>query len=158
MVPTEQALADLNPIEEVLFVGYPNGVWDEVNLLPVARRGTTATPIAVNYGGKPAFLIDASVFPGSSGSPVLICNSGGFATKHGFCAGQRVMLLGIVSAVLFRTENNSLQFGAIPTNLIPFIQSREMIDLGYVWKAKTIVETVEDLLAKHPLQVKPPAG
>jgi hypothetical protein len=153
LIPDENAIADLNPIEEVLFAGYPNGIWDEANLLPIVRRGTTATPISVDYNRQPAFLIDASVFPGSSGSPVMICNSGGFSTKRGFSVGTRVFFLGIVSAVLYRTETNTLQFASIPTNLVPFIQSREMIDLGLVWKARTVREAIEDFLLKHPQPV-----
>ena len=40
--------------------------------MPILRRGTTATPIALNFEGRPEFLIDAAVYPGSSGSPVFV--------------------------------------------------------------------------------------
>jgi hypothetical protein len=62
----------VNAIEAVTFVGYPDGLFDSHSYLPIARHGYTATPPAVDYEGKPQFLIDASVFPGSSGSPVVI--------------------------------------------------------------------------------------
>jgi hypothetical protein len=39
---------------------------------PIARRGWTATPVALDYSGKPMFLVDAPVFVGSSGSPVFV--------------------------------------------------------------------------------------
>ena len=70
IVLTEEQTRDMDAIEEVWMVGYPNGIYDQVNNLPVVRRGITATPYAVDYEAKPQFLIDASVFPGSSGSPV----------------------------------------------------------------------------------------
>ncbi len=66
MIPTPQQAAELDAVESVTFIGYPNGVWDSKNLLPVARRGTTASPIEVDFDGTPRFLIDASVFGGSS--------------------------------------------------------------------------------------------
>ena len=64
-------LEDLEPLEEIIFVGYPVGLHDERNLLPITRQGITATHPSIDYQGRPIFLIDASVFPGSSGSPDL---------------------------------------------------------------------------------------
>ncbi|MDR1728744.1 MAG: serine protease [Acidobacteriota bacterium] len=61
----------ISPIEDVVFVGYPNGLFDTKNNLPIIRRGVTASPCYYNFDGNKIFLIDASVFPGSSGSPVL---------------------------------------------------------------------------------------
>jgi len=83
LVPTPQQEKDLDAIEAVTFVGYPNGIYDTANYLPVIRTGTTATPPSVNYKGLPQFLIDASVFPGSSGSPVFILNRGSYPNKKG---------------------------------------------------------------------------
>ena len=80
-------LEDLDALEEIMFVGYPSGIYDEVNLLPIIRKGVTATPLHVDYNGKPIFLIDASVFPGSSGSPVFIYNPSGFGTNKSFTIG-----------------------------------------------------------------------
>ena len=34
---TAEAAAQLNAVEEILMVGYPDGLWDEANNLPVAR-------------------------------------------------------------------------------------------------------------------------
>ena len=67
---TAEAAAQLNAVEEILMVGYPDGLWDEANNLPVARRGITASPVSVGWNGRNEFLIDCSVYPGSSGSPV----------------------------------------------------------------------------------------
>lgn len=81
MIPNEEQIKQMDAIEPITFIGYPNGIWDSTNLLPVARRGTTASPIEVDFEGSPRFLIDASVFGGSSGSPVFILNQGSFATR-----------------------------------------------------------------------------
>lgn len=149
MIPSEDQLRELDALEEIAFVGYPNGIFDTTNLLPILRRGSTATPPQVNYDGKPIFLVDASVFPGSSGSPVLIFNSGGFSTKHGFVVGTRVILLGIISSVLIQRDNNLLEFVTIPTANVPFVQTVQMIDLGIVYKSSTIIETIKDYLKMH---------
>ncbi len=71
LIPDPEQTKWIDAVEEVTFIGYPNGIYDMKNLLPIVRRGTTATPFQIDYVGEPKFLIDASVFPGSSGSPVF---------------------------------------------------------------------------------------
>ena len=66
-----EELEQLEAIEEVVLIGYPAGIRDPAHLTPIARKGITATPPAWDYGGRPTFLVDASVFHGSSGSPVF---------------------------------------------------------------------------------------
>ena len=147
LIPDEDQLAELDALEEVLFVGYPSGIYDTANLLPVFRRGITATPIQIDYEGKPIFLLDASVFPGSSGSPVLIYNLGGYTSRRGFTVGTRVFFLGIIAQVVYREEQGTLEFANIPTALVPIVRTRELIDLGVVFKARAVVETVQGLLS-----------
>lgn len=60
------------PIEDIKMVGYPDGIADEYNNMPIIRTGITATPIKLDYNGKEEFLIDCACFPGSSGSPVFV--------------------------------------------------------------------------------------
>lgn len=57
--------------DDVLFLGYPQGLWDQKNLMPVLRKGMVATPLALDYFGERQFLIDAPVAAGSVGSPVF---------------------------------------------------------------------------------------
>lgn len=146
LIPNEEQLNTLDAIEEVVFIGYPNGIFDSKNLMPVVRRGTTATHLQVDYEGKPMFLIDASVFPGSSGSPLLIANTGGYSNKGGFVVGTRVLFLGIVSSVAIREEHGQIVFISSPVSQIPIVKTQQMIDLGIVYKASTILETVKALI------------
>ncbi len=148
MIPTPEQMAELDAVEPVTFIGYPNGIWDSKNLLPVARRGTTASPIEVDFEGTPRFLIDASVFGGSSGSPVFIMNQGFTASKDGGInlGASRLLFLGVVAAVYFRMQLNQIVAVPIPTQLQPMAQQQEMIDLGIVFKARTVVETIEAFL------------
>ncbi len=147
LIPTKDQLDELDVIEEVMFVGYPNGIYDRANLLPVFRRGITATPLQIDHDDKPVFLVDASVFPGSSGSPVLIYNLGGYQTRKGLHAGGRFFFLGVIASVVYRHETGTLEFVSAPANKVPVVRTKEMIDLGIVFKASAVVETVEGLLA-----------
>ncbi len=148
LIPTDEKLRDLDPLEEVIFVGYPSGLFDSKNLMPILRRGTTATPPQLDYEGRPTFLVDASVFPGSSGSPVLICNRGIYATRTGTTVGNRVMLLGVIARVLIREEEGHIEIVAEPSAMKPVIKSQQMIDLGIVYKARTVLETVKGAVEK----------
>lgn len=148
LIPTQDQLNSLDAIEEVLFVGYPSGLFDTKNLLPIIRRGITATPLQVNYGGKPTFLVDASVFPGSSGSPVFICNSGSYSDKRGnvFLGSSGVFFLGVIAQVVIREEHGKIDFVSIPTTQLPIVKTQQMIDLGIVYKSSAVLETVLDFL------------
>lgn len=150
MIPTPEQAAALDAVESVTFIGYPNGIWDSKNLLPVARRGTTASPIEVDFEGTPRFLIDASVFGGSSGSPVFILNQGTYSTKDGgVFLGSRFHFVGVIAAVFFRTQLNQIVSIPIPTQTQPMAAQQEMIDLGIVFKARTVVEAIEAFLKTH---------
>lgn len=103
LTPGQKQLEDLDAIEDVVFLGYPNNIWDDVSNLPVIRRGITATPLAVDFRGRKQFLIDASVFPGSSGSPVFILKTGSYSPRSGgLVLGNKLAFLGIVSSVFYR--------------------------------------------------------
>lgn len=150
LIPAPSVTEALDAIEDVVFLGYPNGMWDSVNNLPIVRRGTTATPLAVDFLGRRQFLIDASVFPGSSGSPVFLYNTGMYAQKGGATVvGGRLHFLGVVSSVYFRREEGSIELRPIPTVDSAVSVTREMIDLGLVIKAQPILETVHEMIERY---------
>jgi hypothetical protein len=129
----------IGPMEEIIFIGYPSGIWDKKNILPVARRGMTATPCYVDFDGEKTFLIDASVFPGSSGSPVYIYYAGGYPDK----SGNRMHFLGIVAKVYQRLEQGEVKIIDIPTAQKALAEINQMIDLGIVFKSETIIECID---------------
>ena len=142
---TEAQAHELDALEEVTFVGYPNGLFDTANFLPIARRGQTATPLQNNYRGAPAFLIDASIFGGSSGSPVLIFDRGTYTTRDGGTViGSRMHLVGVLAAVHVRQASGSVH--DLPARKIAVFD--EPIDLGIVFKSSAIQDCVNRLLAK----------
>jgi len=92
-------------------------------------------------------LIDASVFSGSSGGPVFILNQGIYTWKFGATEiGSRLLFIGVVAAVFFKTQLNEIIPVPAPTQTQPMSRRQEMIDLGIVFKARTVVETVDAFL------------
>ena len=148
LIPSDKLLReDIDAVEDIVFVGYPNDIYDRRNLLPVVRRGITATPVSIDFEGKPAFLIDASIFPGSSGSPVFLCNIGSYSPKgKGLTAGSRIFFLGVVASVFTRKDLNTIELIDIPTGKIPMVATTQMLDLGIVYKSIVIKELIEEFL------------
>lgn len=146
LVPDEAATRALDALEEVLFVGYPSGVWDQVNLMPILRRGTTATPMALNFEGRAEFLIDAAVYPGSSGSPVFVYLPD--TLRPAQSVGKKFLFAGVVAAVFFREEANHPVVAPVPPNNQGMVMGSEMIDLGLVIKSQAVVEVINAYLGK----------
>jgi hypothetical protein len=121
----ESKLAELNAVEDILMVGYPIGLWDETNNLPLIRRGVTASHPAVDFNGRPEFVIDAACFPGSSGSPVVLANIGWYYDKSGaLVVGIRFALLGVLYAGPQMMAQGEIAVKPIPTKVMPIAQTR----------------------------------
>lgn len=149
LIPTSEQVDIFEAIEEVVFVGYPNGIWDQDNLLPILRRGTTATPISIDFQKRKIFLIDASVFQGSSGSPVFLYTSGPYLDQGNIsynATQKKLFFLGIISAGYFRQDINRLEMLPEPMADVPGTVSQQMIDLGVVFKSSSIIEAATDLI------------
>lgn len=130
-------LDTLFPMEQVTIVGYPNSIWDQKNNLPVFRRGVTATPPYIDRDGRPEFLIDASIFPGSSGSPVVLLDESMWVGKEGTVnmGRPRIALLGIVHSVAVSRREGEIEFQKIPTSVKAVPVSHLPINLGICVKA-----------------------
>jgi hypothetical protein len=160
LVPTDQELAQLTPLEEVLMIGYPNGIWDSRNNMPILRRGVTATHPAVEYDGRREFMIDAACFPGSSGSPVMLYNTGGYYLPDGGFAlgGTRIKLLGVLYAGLQYTVTGELQIVAVPTPQDIQAVSRIPNNLGVVIQSSRLRYFEEQFLQLPERHAEPGAA
>jgi hypothetical protein len=156
LVPSQASAEDLSAIQSIVFVGYPNGMRDEKNLLPIARRGFTASPYVVDFNGLPLFLIDANVFPGSSGSPVMVLDEGAYASHGGIEAGSRVYFLGLVSQAYFQPVDGEIQFKPMPTQFVPVFKEQRFLNIGGVIKAKAILKTISEFLKANPIPASSP--
>jgi Trypsin-like peptidase domain len=137
----KEKLESLSAIETITMIGYPNGIWDKSNNIPVTRQGITASHPKLNYNGKAEILIDCSCFPGSSGSPVLVFNPGGHTTKEGhFDMRGRLVLLGVLYAgPQFQADGKII---VQPISTLPDIYSLTNIplNLGYIIKSEKILD------------------
>ncbi len=142
LLPTQEKMANLSGLENITMIGYPNGIWDEKNNMPIVRRGITATNPKNDYNGLPLFVIDCACFPGSSGSPVLIFDQGGFFDAQGIIhmAEWRVILLGVLFAGPQHVAEGEVQTIDVPLAQIPISLSKIPNNLGFVVKAQKIAD------------------
>lgn len=139
-IPSQTDWTSFSAIEEITMIGYPNGIWDKVNNLPVARRGITATHPRIDYDGKSEFLIDTAVYPGSSGSPIYLFNQGSYATDKGITMGTRLKLLGINYAVYTHTAEGNITIKKTPTTSKPITKIVLPNNLGVIIKSTKILD------------------
>jgi hypothetical protein len=136
-IPDQTLLGDLNVTDDVLMVGYPNGLFDQHNNMPIVRRGITATSPALNFNGKSEFVIDCACFPGSSGSPVFLHQPMGHRTKEGdmMLGGGRTILIGVLYAGPQVSVKGDIVARTIPTSQQVGVESMIMMHLGFCIKA-----------------------
>lgn len=128
MIQSKEEISNVIAMEKVFFVGYPNAFKDTLNNLPIARSGYLATPLYVDFEGNEAFLLDASIFEGSSGSPICVvnenfetyCDTEGNARVNG-----RIILAGVNSSTVRRNPD------------------KQYLNIGYAWKAHKILEIMD---------------
>lgn len=140
LLPTPEKISNLSGLENITMIGYPNGIWDEKNNMPIVRRGITATNPKNDYNGLPMFVIDCACFPGSSGSPVLIFDQTGYADASGNInlSGGRIILLGVLFAGPQHIAEGEIQTIDVPLAQIPISLSKIPNNLGFVIKAQKI--------------------
>ena len=130
-------------------VGYPDGISDEINNMPIFRKGITATNPSIDYNGHHEFLIDASCFPGSSGSPVMSYENGMVRDADGnFTINYGAKLIGIQAKTFLHNSNGKIVPIEIPTQVIPGVITSIPNNLGIVVKASCILD-FESLLPPH---------
>lgn len=137
-LPSDDDRVDIGPLEEVVMIGYPIGLWDAENNIPIFRRGITATNPNHDHGGRSEFVIDAACFPGSSGSPVLLYNPGMYTKGRNVIMQSRLRLLGILYAGPVQSLEGDLTIEPVPTHQRVFARTAIPVNLGYVIKAHRI--------------------
>lgn len=137
-IPNNDQLKELRFVEDIMMVGYPNGISDLKNNFPIFRKGITATHPGVDFNGQPEFLVDMTIIPGSSGSPVFLINENGFTDKFGNIniGNLRFYLLGINKAVFTANTEGKIVEIPSPTELKVFSQIG--INLGIIISAKEL--------------------
>lgn len=142
----------MRDIEQVLVVGYPQGIWDQHNNMPIARTGTTATHPLGRYQGNRNFLVDVAAYQGSSGSPVFAYEAPLFRNPDGnYTPGTKVNLLGVVWAVVEQTVTGDIRVEEVPSSFkhVPVVKAS--LNLAVALHADAIRELDEIIRATLPL-------
>lgn len=141
-IPAKEELdSEFSRIEDIAIVGYPDGIWDAVNNIPITRRGITATPLQVDFANEPKFLVDAAIYGGSSGSPVFVFNQGSFSKPGGgLYAGDRLKLVGIIYAVAQHKVTGELEIVEIPAAKVPVANTLIPNNLGVAIHARKLLD------------------
>lgn len=140
-IPKIGEWGSFDAIEEVVMIGCPNGIYDEVSKLPIARRGITATPLVNNYGGNAEFMVDMACFPGSSGSPIFVYNRDGYldrATNTLNMGSARIRLVGVLYSGPQIDARGHITMAAPST-----VSVKNMMHLGLALKASRVLELAD---------------
>ncbi|WP_407533624.1 S1 family peptidase [Xanthomonas euvesicatoria] len=141
LIPSDQERESYSSMEDIVMIGYPNGIWDAKNNLPVIRKGITATHAGVSWNGNCEFLTDIASFPGSSGSPVFIANLGGYMDNKGnaYMGTSRIRLLGIHYAGAMHTASGEIRIVTAPTSNLPVPITQIPNNIGVAINSKEIL-------------------
>lgn len=148
-LPSTEDKISFRDVEQVLVIGYPRGLWDEHNNMPIARLGTTATHPMSHYQGKKNFLVDVAAFLGSSGSPVFTYEAPMFRQPNGaYTPGTKVNFIGVVWGVIEATTSGELRIINVPSALKPVLVINTSLHLAAALHADAILEIDNMILPK----------
>ncbi len=134
--PSSKQYDALDALEDVFFIGFPDGRWDDTNKTPIMRKGTTATPATLFFDGRPQFLIDASVFPGNSGSPVFVMRTTNYISGTRLMSEQIAMFVGVITGSLHQRHD--------VTVFDTTSEITEQLDLGLVVNVGAVRATLDE--------------
>ena len=144
-IPEHSKWDELHALEDVLVVGYPNNLEDEINKLPIFIKGNTATHPCIDFNQREEFLINANLYPGSSGSPVFLVDENFLSRSRQYQEGRDyVKLLGILcggySYPIFERANSGgedkLTNYISPMNICNVIRSTKIRDFDSIMQEK----------------------
>ena len=136
-LPTESPVK-IECTSDIIVCSYPYDFYDRENKFPIIKSGIVASTWGGNFEGRPTFLIDAHLFPGSSGGLVLskpidiaMINGKMMTSKE-----KQYVFLGIYSGQYSHTTIDS-----------EGKKSKESFGLGIVWYSYLIPQIIEKGIA-----------
>ena len=124
--------------DDVVIIGYPKGFYDEKNIFPIVKSGIIATRWGMNFNDMPVFLIDAKLFPGSSGS-IVVTKPFSSIVANGPLKGTKethFAFLGVYSGEPF-LQQEPIEFDDM------IIIRKDGFNVGTVWYGELVVDIVK---------------
>jgi len=123
----------IGPGDEMMVLGYPQGLSADTAGFPILRSGRVASPIEP-VKVSPTFLLDFRVFPGNSGGPVFISEA-----AHQRPGGEQAQEVQFIAGMLTQqVEQNDVR-----------------LEIGIVTDAEFVRETIAELDLPQGLQPAP---
>lgn len=146
--PPEWLTQKLSAFTNVIMIGFPNGLMDVANNLPISRRGILSTHYYADYNGAKNFVVDIAAFGGSSGSPVFAYFEGMAPTNDGWAIGQTsAYFIGVLHSGPTLSAQGEVVPAPIPTSR-QVSKTSLMMHLGYCAKVRLLNDFVP-LVEKH---------
>jgi len=101
---------DIGPGDEMMVLGYPQGLSANSAGFPILRSGRVASPIEA-ADASPTFLLDFRVFPGNSGGPVFIADSQ--RRRPGAAEAKEVQFVAGILTQQVELNNERLEIGIV---------------------------------------------
>lgn len=149
--PSEAEWSEFDVLEDVVMVGCPNGLYDSTNNYAIFRKGSTASSLAVDYDGRPEFLVDIACFGGSSGSPIFTYNVAtkfNRETKQFELGGRGMKFAGVLYA------GPTYQHEGTVIMRTPVINLTTTMHLGFAIKSSEVRLLVQKVLDHFCLTVR----
>jgi hypothetical protein len=137
-------LPNVSPLQievtnDIVVASYPRGFYDSINKFPIVKSGIVASAWNSSFNGLPLFLIDAKLFPGSSGG-LVISKPTNFAMIDGkpmHSLSKQFVLLGVYSGEPIY-QSNPIDLDGLT------VIKKESYGLGNVWYSYLIPEIIDN--------------
>lgn len=148
LIPSQADLENLSAIEEVVMVGYPIGLKDEANNLPIARRGITGSHPGLRFNNECRGIVDMACYHGSSGSPVLVW-SDHLVWKNGQAYEQKKrFLLGVNVDFQHADQDAIVMINNAPTTPAAIAKVKVPLHMGKYIRAEALLILKNEIIAQ----------
>jgi len=127
---------DIGPGDEMMVLGYPQGLSANKAGFPILRSGRVASPVET-ASADPTFLLDFRVFPGNSGGPVFISDA-----QHRRPGASEAHEVQFIAGILTQQVE----------------QNNERLEIGIVTEAEFVREALSLLDQPRPAEPAQPAA
>ena len=148
MIRPQAELEAFGTCENVLMIGYPAGLKDDSNNLPILRRGATGSHPGMRFNNECRGLVDIASYGGSSGSPILIWNDEPSMAHELPIEARRRILLGIAVDAQYIDQDATCMINNAPTNPMVVAKVKIPLHMGKYIRAEALQILKDEIIAQ----------